>query len=80
MSTTFLLNLSIVLQAYISICDLLIVFGRHLATSNALLEPLVNEPEKNLQGLLANFLTEKVFIDDEDGNTSRRHVTSLLKN
>ena len=46
------------------------MFGRHLATSNALLEPLVNEPEKNLQGLLANFLTEKVFIDDEDGNTS----------
>ena len=43
------------------------MFGRHLGNTNSLLEPLVYEPEKNLQGMLAHFLTEKVFIDDEDG-------------
>lgn len=54
-------------SAYITICDLLIVFGKQLANSNALLKPLVYEPDQNLQLQLSGFLNDKVFIDDEDG-------------
>ena len=53
-------------QSYITICDLLIVFSRHLS-NNAVLEVLVYEPDKALQGELSSFLNDKVFIDDEDG-------------
>jgi cohesin complex subunit SA-1/2 len=53
-------------QAYVTICDLLIVFSRNLA-QNPLLEPLVYEPDKNLQAQLGDFLNEKVFIEDDDG-------------
>ena len=57
-------------QAYISLCDLLIVFGHQLSNNNPRLEPLVYEPDKGLAGLLSNFLTEKVFIDDDDGESA----------
>lgn len=49
-----------------SICDLLIVFSRHLAPS---LERLVYEPDKNLQAQLGSFLNDKVFIEDDDGQS-----------
>ena len=45
---------------------MLIVFSKHLG-QNAVLEPLVFEPDKNLQKHVAGFLNDKVFIDDEDG-------------
>lgn len=52
-------------EAYITICDLLIVFGKNLG-DNAVMKPLIYEPEKNLQLQLCNFLNEKVFVEDED--------------
>ncbi|ELU02222.1 hypothetical protein CAPTEDRAFT_182123 [Capitella teleta] len=52
-------------EAFITICDLLIVFSRNLA-QNPVLEPLVYEPDKNLQSQLGDFLNEKVFIEDDD--------------
>ena len=58
---------SCILQAYITLCDLLIVFGRHLYTNYNTLQPLVFEPEKSLQSRLVNFLNDKVFVEDEDG-------------
>lgn len=54
------------LQAYVTICDMLVDFSRHLA-SNLAMEPLVYEPDKNVQGQLSGFLNDKVFVEDEDG-------------
>lgn len=54
-------------EAYISICDLLIVFSKHLG-ENSLLKPLVYEPDKSLQSQLSGFLTDKVFVEDDDEN------------
>ncbi|XP_076097858.1 cohesin subunit SA-2-like isoform X2 [Mytilus galloprovincialis] len=52
-------------EAFITICDLLIVFSKNMA-NNDMMKPLVYEPDKNLQQQLSNFLTDKVFVDDED--------------
>ncbi|OWF51899.1 cohesin subunit SA-2-like isoform X2 [Mizuhopecten yessoensis] len=52
-------------ESYITICDLLIVFSKHLG-DNGVMKPLVFEPDKTLQTQLSNFLTEKVFVEDED--------------
>ena len=54
-------------SAYVTICDLLIVFGKQLASNNVLIKPLVYEPDGPMQSLLSTFLNDKVFIDDEDG-------------
>ena len=54
------------LQAYVTICDLLIVFSKHLANI-AVIEVLCYDPDKNLQAQLSGFLNDKVFIEDEDG-------------
>ncbi|KAK7478980.1 hypothetical protein BaRGS_00029741 [Batillaria attramentaria] len=53
-------------QAYVTICDLLIVFSKHLGDGNPLMKPLVYEVDRSLQSHLSNFLTEKVFVEDED--------------
>ncbi|KAK2186468.1 hypothetical protein NP493_199g04022 [Ridgeia piscesae] len=52
-------------EAYITICDMLVDFCRHLA-SNPVMEPLVYEPDKNVQGQLSGFLNDKVFVEEED--------------
>ncbi len=49
-----------------TICDLLIVFSQHMS-QNPLMEPLVYQPGKEMQFQLGNFLNNKVFIEDEDG-------------
>ena len=55
------------LQAFISICDLLIVFSRHLATTAPQLDLLIVDPDRNLQGALSHFLSEAVFITEAEG-------------
>jgi hypothetical protein len=55
-------------EAFITICDLLVVFSKNMGL-NEVMKPLVYEPDKNLQQQLSNFLTDKVFVDDEDGMT-----------
>ncbi|XP_076435529.1 cohesin subunit SA-2-like [Babylonia areolata] len=52
-------------EAYVTICDLLIVFSKHMG-DNPHLKPLVYEVERSLQYCLSNFLSEKVFVEDED--------------
>ena len=51
-----------------TICDLLIVFSKNMAT-NLVLKPLVYEPNRNLQLQLSAFLNDKVFIEEEDGES-----------
>ncbi|KAK7091059.1 hypothetical protein V1264_010775 [Littorina saxatilis] len=52
-------------EAYVTICDLLIVFSKHLG-DNVHMKGLVYEVGKNLQVDLSNFLNEKVFVEDDD--------------
>ncbi|XP_053403143.1 cohesin subunit SA-1-like [Mercenaria mercenaria] len=52
-------------DAYITICDSLIIFSKNLA-ERELLRPLVFEPEKSLQNQLSSFLMDKVFLEDDD--------------
>ena len=52
-------------EAYITICDMLIVFSKNIA-QNPVLEPLIYDPDKNLQNQLGSFLNDKVFIEDDD--------------
>ncbi|XP_023223876.1 cohesin subunit SA-1-like [Centruroides sculpturatus] len=53
------------LKAFVTICDLLIVFCKQLA-DNAALIPLVYEPDRSLQNQLGAFIQDKVFVEDDD--------------
>lgn len=55
------------IQAYLTICDLLLQFNAKLGHNNPALAPLVYVPDSLMQDLLARFLNEKVFVEDEDG-------------
>ena len=50
-------------EAFISVCDLLIVFGN---CGKKALAPLEYHPHKRMGELLNNFIQEHVFIDDDD--------------
>ena len=54
-------------EAFISICDLLIVFG-HCGENKGedLLKPLQYKPDQPLGTVLNIFVQDHVFIDDED--------------
>ena len=54
-------------EAFISICDLLTVFG-HCGENKgeALLKPLQNKPDQPLGTVLNIFVQDHVFIDDEE--------------
>ena len=68
---------AIFLQAYLTVCDLLIVFSRQLG-SNSSLSSLIFEPDKTLQHLLNNFIQAYVFIDDdEDGKYDHYCFSSI---
>ena len=54
-------------EAFISICDLLIVFG-HCGEANGQtpLKPLAFKPDEGMGVLLNIFIQDHVFIEDED--------------
>ena len=56
----------VVLQAYLTMCDLLVVFCDQLG-SNPQLAELVYEPDRGLQIQLNDFIQNYVFIMEEDG-------------
>lgn len=53
-------------EAFVSVCDLLIVFSKNLGETNALLKPLVYEVDQEMHKRLSEFLTDKVFVEDDD--------------
>ncbi|ESN95831.1 hypothetical protein HELRODRAFT_86353, partial [Helobdella robusta] len=53
-------------EAYISICDLLIIFNKNLGHNNPALAPLVYTPDPIMQEHLIMFLKERVFVEDDD--------------
>ena len=54
------------LQAYVTVCDALIVFSKNIGDKEPQ-KTLVYEPDKSLQNQLSSFLMDKVFIEDDDG-------------
>ncbi|XP_072033672.1 cohesin subunit SA-1-like isoform X2 [Amphiura filiformis] len=52
-------------EAFITICDLLVVFSRQIAI-NPMLSPLVYVPSENMQNMLSDFVQEHVFIEEEE--------------
>ncbi|KAL4220722.1 Cohesin subunit SA-2 [Mactra antiquata] len=52
-------------DAYVTICDSLIIFSKNLGEKETL-KPLVFEPEKGLQNQLSSFLMDKVFLEEDD--------------
>ncbi|XP_062381485.1 cohesin subunit SA-1a [Sardina pilchardus] len=58
-------------QAFMLLCDLLMIFSHQLTTgSREALQPLVFNPDSNLQNELLNFVLDHVFIDQDDENQS----------
>jgi hypothetical protein len=60
------LKFLVVLQAYLTICDLLVVFCDQLGNNPQLVE-LVYEADRGLQIQLNDFIQNYVFIMEEDG-------------
>jgi len=52
------------MQAYTSICDLLIVFSKNMAARDPALSTLVYAPDRSLKEKLLVFLDERVLIYD----------------
>jgi len=57
-------------QAYLCVCDMLIIFSHTIKQSSPQLEPLIFDAGKELQIRLTHFLNDKVFIEDDDGTNS----------
>ncbi|XP_074657928.1 cohesin subunit SA-2-like isoform X2 [Tubulanus polymorphus] len=66
-------------EAFITICDLLIVFSKHLESVPAL-KPLIYEPDKNIQAQLGSFLSDKVFVEDDDDDIDENVKIEELHN
>ncbi len=56
-------NKRIATEAYLSLCDLLVAFSRHLAVSAPHLKSLAYIPDESLQAGLIRFLETFVFVD-----------------
>ncbi|XP_052800827.1 cohesin subunit SA-2-like isoform X2 [Mya arenaria] len=52
-------------EAYLTICDSLVVYGKQLAERESQ-NVLVYDPDKSLQNRLTSFLMDKVFLEDDD--------------
>lgn len=67
-------------EAYVRICDLLIVFSRQLVETTPAFAPLVYEPDQKLQLNLNTFVQVKVFVeDDEDDQDEHTKIEELHK-
>lgn len=59
------------LQAFMLLCDLLMIFSHQLMTGGREgLQPLVFNPDSGLQSELLSFVMDHVFIDQDDENQS----------
>lgn len=63
-----LINTCSIFQAYITLCDLLVLFSNQLGQgTHAALEQLVYEADRELQQMLNGFIQTYVFIDEDEG-------------
>lgn len=58
-------------QAFMLLCDLLMIFSHQLISGGREgLQPLVFNPDSTLQNELLNFVLDHVFIDQDDESQS----------
>ncbi|BHF70258.1 Cohesin subunit SA-2 [Sparganum proliferum] len=58
-------------EAYLSLCDLLVAFSRHLSVSAPNLQSLVYHPDQTIESGLVRFLESFVFVDDEEDENAK---------
>ncbi|VEN54810.1 unnamed protein product [Callosobruchus maculatus] len=67
-------------EAYIGLCDLLIIFSEQLAsTGGEQLVDLICRPDRNLQVLLNEFVQTYVFIPEQDSEHDEHRIEELHK-
>ncbi|XP_065216045.1 cohesin subunit SA-2 isoform X3 [Planococcus citri] len=68
-------------EAYVAICDLLIVFCNQLGTNPyKVLSELIYEPDKELQKMLNDFIQGNVFVyEEEEENDDHSRIEALHK-
>ncbi|VDM34690.1 unnamed protein product [Hydatigera taeniaeformis] len=59
-------NKRLATEAYLSLCDLLVAFSRHLATTEPSIKSLSYVPDSTIEAGLIRFLETFVFVDDEE--------------
>ncbi|XP_070538623.1 cohesin subunit SA-2-like isoform X2 [Ptychodera flava] len=60
-------NTNVKEEAFITVCDLLVTFSKQLGKCAAVLNSLVYTPDRDLQDNLTSFISENIFVEDEDG-------------
>uniref|UniRef100_A0A8C9SVN9 Cohesin subunit SA n=1 Tax=Scleropages formosus TaxID=113540 RepID=A0A8C9SVN9_SCLFO len=66
-------------QAFMLLCDLLMIFSHQLTTgSREALQPLVFNPDGQLQNELLSFVLDHVFIDQDEENQSMANKIEAL--
>lgn len=66
-------------EAYVCLCDLLVVFSEQLANNADHLSELTCEPDRNLQLLLNEFVQTYVFVPEQDSEHDEHHIEALHK-
>lgn len=66
-------------QAFMLLCDLLMIFSHQLTTGGReALQPLVFNPDAQLQNELLSFVLDHVFIDQDDESQSMGETPTTL--
>lgn len=66
-------------EAYVCLCDLLVVFSEQLNSTAPFLSDLVCEPDRNLQLLLNEFVQSYVFVPEQDAEHDEHRIEELHK-
>lgn len=66
-------------EAYIGLCDLLIVFSEQLQSQHELITELICRPDRNLQVLLNEFVQTFVFVPEQDAEHDEHRIEELHK-
>lgn len=66
-------------EAYICLCDLLIVFSEQLVNTSPHFGELSCEPDRNLQLLLNEFVQSYVFVPEQDSDHDEHRIEELHK-
>lgn len=66
-------------EAYVCLCDLLVVFSEQLNSTAPVLSELACEPDRNLQLLLNEFVQSYVFVPEQDAEHDEHRIEELHK-
>ncbi|XP_063901457.1 cohesin subunit SA-1 isoform X2 [Zophobas morio] len=66
-------------EAYVCLCDLLIVFSEQLSSTAPALAELICQPDRNLQALLNEFVQSYVFVPEQNAEHDEHRIEELHK-